>query len=547
MTPHHALRQSLKKATHHASRLAPYAIFAAAAVGATAASFLCARGRYTEAAAALAAMLATGLIISARVSIESILIAWFVTSPLASFYVQFPREKTLITYDRAVFALAALMVIAKCWTGASERVSDETGKPMPKPFFLSHSSSSTGSAQRVKVSRFEIIWAALAALALLSVVMNSNDTGYAMKIAVDAFWLPLIAFHIARWHFDVRGRIPALTIGAIALALFLFGVGGYEFLTGANLFPYRGSNIMREGEIRANGPFASDSSYAIICSMLALFLMMIPKAVRTNIDASARFARVCAVLSAIAASLLPLFRAVAAGLFAGWLIIGLGNRKAIKRRSADAIGREDERAEVNSSSLRAIGKPQGVRLLAAFAMIMILGIMAVTLNASAIGERLASLRNLYGRLATWEAAIGIAIDNPFSGVGLMNYNDYFEKKYFDVGRPVEAVLDTRAASFPHSNLLWIAAELGLFAFALYIIANIYIFLMGYRGLVKARSYEGRAAAACYIAIATAYSIPGLTLASGAYSDLNLYFFFMIGLLLNISNSHNGLHKPEGKS
>jgi hypothetical protein len=35
-------------------------------------------------------------------------------------------------------------------------------------------------------------------------------------------------------------------------------------------------------------------------------------------------------------------------------------------------------------------------------------------------------------------------------------------------------------------------------------------------------------------MAAAYWITGMTLTSGAYSDLNLCFFFLCGLLLNVS-------------
>jgi hypothetical protein len=34
-------------------------------------------------------------------------------------------------------------------------------------------------------------------------------------------------------------------------------------------------------------------------------------------------------------------------------------------------------------------------------------------------------------------------------------------------------------------------------------------------------------------LTTAYLVHGLTLTSGWYSDLNLYYFFMVGLLANI--------------
>jgi O-antigen ligase len=238
---------------------------------------------------------------------------------------------------------------------------------------------------------------------------------------------------------------------------------------------------------------------------------------------------------------------VAAALFAGCLIIGFESRRAIKHKQgsggAEEQGsREEEKPPCTPAPLRPRIKSasvQKLRLVAAFAIIIVLGIMAITFDTSALGQRLVSLRNLYGRLATWEAAAGITLDRPFFGVGLTNYNDYFEKKYIDEDRPAEAVLDARAAPFPHSNFLWVAAELGLFAFALYVAANIYIFLMGYREFIKAKSAEGRAAAATTLAIAAVYSIPGLTLASGAYSDLNLYFFFMIGLLLNICQRSEG--------
>jgi O-antigen ligase len=159
---------------------------------------------------------------------------------------------------------------------------------------------------------------------------------------------------------------------------------------------------------------------------------------------------------------------------------------------------------------------------------------AALFGAASIKERLASPRNAYGRLATWKAAAKIALENPSAGVGLGNYSDYYSKKYSSTGETRESILDARAASSPHSNVLWIAAELGLIACAIYVAAHASIFLMGYRALARARRPDERAAAACYIAIAVGYWISGLTLTSGAYSDLNLYLFFMLGLLLSVA-------------
>jgi hypothetical protein len=65
---------------------------------------------------------------------------------------------------------------------------------------------------------------------------------------------------------------------------------------------------------------------------------------------------------------------------------------------------------------------------------------------------------------------------------------------------------------------------------LYLAANVFIFVLGYKLLRDSRTTGQRIASACYLAIAAAYTIVGLTLTSGAYSDLNLYFFFLLGLL-----------------
>src|SRR4030095_12883512 len=134
--------------------------------------------------------------------------------------------------------------------------------------------------------------------------------------------------------------------------------------------------------------------------------------------------------------------------------------------------------------------------------------------------------------ATWKAAAEVVFDNPLFGVGLSNYNEYFDQKYNREGEPDVYVLGARANRSPHSNPVWIMAELGMIGFLFYLASNVYIFLMGYRALRSQSDPRQRLAAICFLALAVAYWIPGLTLSSGYYSDLNLYHFFMLGVLSN---------------
>jgi O-antigen ligase len=163
-------------------------------------------------------------------------------------------------------------------------------------------------------------------------------------------------------------------------------------------------------------------------------------------------------------------------------------------------------------------------------IVIVLGGWLVTMAPSTSGRRLADPRSAFGRLATWQAAAEIALENPAFGVGLANYPDYFDASHYYSDEAPEEVLDTKAADSPHSNLLWIASELGLPGLALYVAANLYLFLTGWRALKRAADQRQRIAASCFLALVVAYWIPGLTVASGYYSDLNLYFLFLLGAL-----------------
>lgn len=442
-------------------------------------------------------------------SVETILLAWFVTTPVASFFLRYPLDKSIITYDRAAIVLVIAMLLWRYWVRAK--------------------TASIG----VGALPFEIAWALLSVLMLINVAVKSGEVGHATRIVIDAFWLPLAAFYIARRHFDLRGKAPALLLGAVAVGVMLFAIGAYEFVTGTDLFHYKGSDLIREGELRVNGPFASDSSYAIICLLIAVFLAFAPRVFNVRLDRAARLVYRFAVVASIAASMLPRFRMVGAAIIVCWVIFaatgGAQTGWVNKFKSVWQTKR------LSLSSLKLHPFTMTVIVLVAFV------VLSALVASASLGQRLASARNAYGRLATWEAAARIAAENPLLGVGITNYTDYFRAKYFESERPVESIIEARAALSPHSNPLWVAAEVGAFAFALYVIANVYIFRTGYRAFKRAEDKRQQAAAACFVALAVAYFLPGLTLTSGIYSDLNLYFFFLLGLLANRFLSY-GLHK-----
>ena len=176
------------------------------------------------------------------------LVGWFVTTPLASFYLRVPPERSIITYDRVrSLAVMIVMVILK-WRRAD-----------------SGSSTKVSAAQSPDLDHeVRSAWALLSVAALASVAARSNNLAYATRMAVDSFWLPLIAFHIARNHLDIRRPGKALVLGSDRSALLLFVIGGAEFVTAADFFHFKRLGDYSRRRAPRNGPFISDSSYSII-------------------------------------------------------------------------------------------------------------------------------------------------------------------------------------------------------------------------------------------------------------------------------------------
>jgi O-Antigen ligase len=457
--------------------------------------------------------------------VEVLLLAWFASTPLVSFWFRIPLERSIITYDRAVFALVlTILLLRRTRIYSADR--------------------------RFKVTRFEIAWGLLSIAALLSVAAKSTNIGYATKIAVDSFVLPLIAFHLARNHFDADRYAKPLLWALITVVLFLFVTGAYEYTSGVNVFQYKGSELIREGEYRVNGPFASDSSYAIISLLLALFLSAAPKLLNIRLDNSARFLQTCAFAAGLAASLLPLFRVVAAALVVSWIVLEAGitgfraRLQSPKENQGHRLDGTYPAIPRTSRAGRRLWLIAARVIVAATLIIFVLVKWDAISGAASAEQRLISPNSVYGRLATWEAAITIAANHPLFGVGLCNYPDTFGVEYADKAQLLEQDSELVVADSPHSNALWIAAELGFPTFAVYLMANLYLFVMGCRALTRGSDAQARASAACFVALVLAYSIPGLALASGAYSDLNLYFFFLLGLLSRRINNQLPSGMPQ---
>jgi O-antigen ligase len=271
------------------------------------------------------------------------------------------------------------------------------------------------------------------------------------------------------------------------------------------LFAFKGAELVREGERRVNGPFATDSSFAVICLILFLFLLAAPRMFRVRLDRAAKLVYAVSLVAAASGALLTLFRIIAIAMIVCGIFLTWPTRTGAARKRLLSAG-----------------------VLAAVVLAAIVGLSSALVPSITV-SRLTSARTAYGRLATWQAAAELTLANPVFGVGLNNYAEAYDAAHYYADEPPEEVGATKAVDSPHSNALWISSELGLTGLALYVAASVYLLLTGWRAFKNDDVFQ-RGTAACLLALVAAYWISGLTLTTGYYSDLNLCFLFLAGVL-----------------
>jgi len=390
---------------------------------------------------------------------------WFASSPWASYWIRFPAEKSIVTFDRVFVAAIVASLLVRAW-----------------------------KARRIRgPGAFEIAWLAYGAVGLASAVALATNKPFALRIAVDAFLMPGVLFYALRTGFDPRRGARSLFFGAILLGLSLPWIGIYESLSRRDVMAYEGSGLFRANVVRANGPFASDNSYAIVSALVAIFVLWLPRLLRVKLDRAATIAWIAAQLAAGFAACTPLFRAV---------IGAMGAALAIPYATA--------------------GRVRTLARAALVAGIVVAATIPFWLRASqsvVFRDRVTDPSSAFSRLATYRAAIDVIGEHPLAGVGLAQYRTYFDERfgtawYIDV----EEVSGVGAEDSPHNNVLGTWAELGLAGIFFYLLAS---FLLAWE------AWRRRCLAA--LALMAVYWIPGMTLQSGVYSDLNLYYFAMIAV------------------
>jgi hypothetical protein len=410
---------------------------------------------------------------------DRIILLWFLIFPMGAYFLSFPRGGgAIITLDRVIMGL--LLVTS---------------------FFATRQADAPIAPELNKAGWWWFLFLVAAGITIPRVAIPLHS----LTVLVDAFVLPLFLGWFVLRYLDVRRNLYALHTTSCILALYLAALGAAEVVLQRDLMAQPDATILLAGDymekanatgllVRPNGPFGSTNSYALVGLTLFFFLLFLKHAIgempkwRNNLHR-------LALAAALATTLMPLFRSVMTSLVVILLV--------------DAFYQHGRRRAMRFALVGSFG----------FAFLL------VRIALPTVFEERSNPVNFYGRLATQVQALKLFADNPINGVGLGNFGVAASSS----DRYSVFIGDTQSVDTPHNNFGEVLTETGLLGFIPYIMAQVYLVL----AFMKFRKQPAESAQLVwkfFLFLFLGYSVNGLSLASGFYSDLNLPFVLVLAIL-----------------
>ncbi len=359
--------------------------------------------------------------------------------------------------------------------------------------------------RRERIDAAELRMALFSALLVLSAILYSNRVAFGLRLGVDVFIVPFLAYFLMRRLVQQEDDFSKLTRVVGYLGFYVIIACALErVVNGPMLY-------------RLKGPFvqgaARGSSVLHMVLIVVLFVGLLEVARRTgsrgNGSVLKREWRWFLVLGSPVMIALTWARGNWVGLaLAFWLFLLLG-RPLVER----------------SKRLALIG---AMLVVIPLAFIAAQGLVP----SSLVEERIGETDNVHGRLETWRIAVNEGLTHPIFGIGLNNTRDALAKARTEIqGGFTYGIV--------HNSFLTFFAELGIVGLLLYLSISSAILRIGWKLYRKGNTRTLQWRGVVVIAIMLGYLTPGFfanTLQMSGFGHLLVFGF--IGALVGVS------YRPE---
>lgn len=424
-------------------------------------------------AAWVTAVLVLGSVTNGR--FDWIVLAWIALFPFGYYFLSFPADKPIFTLDRAAIGLCILGALC-------------VGRSQALPILTD-----------IKTAAWW--WAAFLGTAVLSMLhLPFRDQLGPLHVLIDSFALPALLGAFVMMYFDVRKNLRWVHAGCCIMSICIGTVGVVELITVQDLFSIAGTATFEETDkvtlFRVDGPFESSAAYALI-GMIALFLILyLRRFLPKQLPLWQKAMHGMGVTGALGTGLMTMHRGMVLALLAVCVVDYCSKTSLMPRR----------------------------RWLVLFVSLLIAVVTIKVLFPELYERRVTSPDNFYQRLAQHRQTAEVITDHPLFGVGLTCFYDsvYMNPRYMFTYKGLDSM------NFAHNNLLSIGAETGIAGLLCYLLSQFYFA----KAMWKSRKISPLGWQV-FLYIVMIYTIFGLDVTSGYFSDVNLWFILSCSLIAQL--------------
>jgi O-Antigen ligase len=400
---------------------------------------------------------------------------WVAVYPYCYYLLSFPAEHSIFTLDRAFILLLVLEMLI-----ASRQATDTA--PLTRD---------------VRISGY--LWVLYLLVCFLSLADHPVVATLPFyRELVEGMLMPAVLGLYAMRYFPLIKSLQKLHTCACFLGIGLCITGLIELTTDIDLFPWKGSVPMfTDTHIRrADGPFEQQIVLSVVAILAFFFILYLRKLMPARLTHQREMLHHVGWLAALGAALLPLNRG---------LILMLGIIATIEWFSSHRL------------------LPRAIWA-GFFGCVLVAGVTAMLLDPRLYNDRVSSPDNVYQRLAQHRETLHFVRENPYLGLGFGLYHEVATRNPQNMAEwnGIESM------NYPHNALMTVLSEEGLIGLIFYVGAQFFLIRAMWR-MRKAFAPGWLAFLYCILI----YILTGLDYATVYFSDINLFYLFILGVLYQL--------------
>jgi hypothetical protein len=408
---------------------------------------------------------------------DYVVLGWVAVFPYCYYFFSYPAERAVFTIDRAFIVLLAIEL-----------------------FFLSRRTCAAPLTRDVRISG--CLWALYLVVCFGSLAGHPVfDVLGSYRLLLDGMLMPALLGLYAVWLFPITRNLSKLHGCVCVLMLGIAVVCGSELVSGKNLLPWPGAiefwvDTDDAKILRVDGPFESSSVLSVVGVLGFFFITYSRRLIGSSLTSSQRLLHSIGVLASLASALMPMTRGVIIAVLVCASIDYFAKTPLISRSLWNCL----------------------------FAALFFVAVVAKLLYPGVFEDRVTRRDNFYQRIAQDVQTSEVIRDHPLMGVGfnLFAANVTGDPRYAVQWGGFEAM------NVPHNSLLSVLAEEGIVGFLLYAGGQVYFI----RAMWRMRKVN-RLGWQVFLYCILVYVVLGLDVGIAYYSDLNLFYMFVLGIILQI--------------